>query len=334
MNIRYGFMVGILCCTVLMSSGCGSVNSGRDTAGGVSFTADRGNEDICISSEISIVSQNDCARAGNLNVVAAPGKTAASTTAVAAGNPVVAKKSVLDGKKVSILGDSISTFTGYIPADYSIFYPENGGITKVTDTWWMRVINGTHAVYCADASYSGSETCGLSTEMKDGRPGVGYRRLKDLTAANGTKPDVVLVYMGANDLLDSRPLGTNNGTKPVQEGNIGNFSDAYSLMLDKIRVLYPNTQIYCLTFHEICRWNDAGVGYTFKSNIGLVSSQYNDRIKVIAKNKGIPVIDVFNDCGIKPATSKVLTIDGTHPNAQGAAQIANSIIRDLDAENK
>ena len=91
MNIRHGFIVGILCCTVLMSSGCGSVNSGRDTSGGVSFTADSGNEDACISSEISIVSQNDCARAGNLNVVAAPGKTAASTTAVAAGNPVVAK---------------------------------------------------------------------------------------------------------------------------------------------------------------------------------------------------------------------------------------------------
>ena len=96
MNIRHGFMVGILCCAVLMSSGCGSV-------------------------ETDLIPQNNCARAGNLNVVAAPGKAAASTTAVAAGNPVVAKKSVLDGKKVSILGDSISTFTGYIPADYSIF---------------------------------------------------------------------------------------------------------------------------------------------------------------------------------------------------------------------
>ena len=135
----------------------------------------------------------------------------------------VAKKSPLDGKKVSILGDSISTYTGYIPSDYSIFYPENGGITDVKDTWWMRVIDGSNAVFCADASYSGSTTCGVSTEQNDGRPGVSDRRIGDLTSPDGMKPDVILVYMGANDLLVNIPIGDNDGTRTVAEGDIASL---------------------------------------------------------------------------------------------------------------
>lgn len=302
MNRYHGFMIGVLCFTVLMSSGCGN------RAADVSGSAGGADKEI-------------------MDVVTTPGKAEAA----AAESPVSVKRSPLAGKKVSILGDSISTFTGYIPADYSTFYPENGGITNVGDTWWMRVINESQAVYCADASYSGSETCGLSTEQTDGRPGVGYRRLKDLTSSDGTKPDVVFVYMGANDLLCSRPIGDNDGTRAVKEGYIDNFSDAYSLMLDKIKVLYPNVKIYCITFHEICRWDDAGKGCAFKSNIGLVSSEYDDRIKIIAKNKGIPVLDVYDGCGIDPDTARQLTLDGTHPNAQGAAQIANCILRDISS---
>lgn len=38
------------------------------------------------------------------------------------------------GKKISILGDSISTFSGYIPSGNAVWYPR-GEITSVKDTW-------------------------------------------------------------------------------------------------------------------------------------------------------------------------------------------------------
>ena len=38
------------------------------------------------------------------------------------------------GKKISILGDSISTFSGYIPSGNATWYPR-GEITSVKDTW-------------------------------------------------------------------------------------------------------------------------------------------------------------------------------------------------------
>ena len=263
----------------------------------------------------------------SLETVTTQGKTEETSTD---SQSTAANKSPLDGKKVSVLGDSISTYTGYIPSDYSIFYPENGGITDVKDTWWMRVIDGSNAVFCADASYSGSTTSGVSTEQNDGRPGVSDRRIGDLTSPDGMKPDVILVYMGANDLLVNIPIGDNDGTRTVAEGDIENFTDAYTLMLDKVKKAYPDAQVYCITFHEICRWDESGNGFTFKSDTGFISSQYNDKIVLIAKNKGLPLIDVFNGCGINPDNAIDNTLDGTHPNAAGAKKIADYILSALN----
>ena len=46
-------------------------------------------------------------------------------------------------KLVSILGDSISTFEGYNPLGYSVFYDQEmqnkNGLKTVYDTWWAKV---------------------------------------------------------------------------------------------------------------------------------------------------------------------------------------------------
>ena len=296
-----------------------TVGCGKDTA-----KNEEGKHGVTIEKVTKASTESDTESGSySLETVTTQGKTEETSTD---SQSTAAKKSPLDGKKVSILGDSISTYTGYIPSDYSIFYPENGGITDVKDTWWMRVIDGSNAVFCADASYSGSTTSGVSTEQNDGRPGVSDRRIGDLTSPDGMKPDVILVYMGANDLLVNIPIGDNDGTRTVAEGDIENFTDAYTLMLDKVKKAYPDAQVYCITFHEICRWDESGNGFTFKSDTGFISSQYNDKIVLIAKNKGLPLIDVFNGCGINPDNAIDNTLDGTHPNAAGAKKIADYIL--------
>ena len=45
----------------------------------------------------------------------------------------------LAGTSFSILGDSISTFQGYNPVGYSVYFPEYGEVAHVEDTWWQRV---------------------------------------------------------------------------------------------------------------------------------------------------------------------------------------------------
>ena len=63
-------------------------------------------------------------------VPAATAVPAADASAAAVPSATVS----LQGKKVSILGDSISTFTGTMPADYNVYYPEHGDIPNASQT--------------------------------------------------------------------------------------------------------------------------------------------------------------------------------------------------------
>ena len=69
--------------------------------------------------------------------------------------------------RISILGDSISTFAGYTPKD-SVFYDSyvqwETGVKTVEDTWWMQVIRAFDAELGINNSVAGSMVSGnLST---------------------------------------------------------------------------------------------------------------------------------------------------------------------------
>lgn len=229
------------------------------------------------------------------------------------------------GKKVTICGDSISTFTGYIPDYYSKFYPENGDITKVEDTWWMQVVKRTGMELLRNASYSGSTVSGQSQDENDGRYGCGNKRIADLAGTDGTAPDVIIILMGANDLLTDIPLGSYDGSFTVPEGNIGTFSEAYALMLDKMKLRYPEAEIYCCTIAEVSRWNDeTGEKFPYMNAHSLTAKDYNAWITAIAQTRDVNLIDVYN-CGLTYENANENTSDGTHPNAAGAKLIADKV---------
>ncbi len=233
-----------------------------------------------------------------------------------------------NGKKVSVCGDSISTFTGYIPEYYSKFYPECGEIRTVEETWWMQVTERTGMELCSNASYSGSTVSGQSQDNHEGAYSCGNQRMADLAGPEGEWPDVILILMGANDLLNGIPLGAYDGVSQVQEGYIQNFSEAYGLMLDKMKMWYPDAEIYCCTILEVARWDEEGDCFPFQNEHGLTAKNYNDCIKAVAQAKGISVIDVYG-CGITYENAKEYTSDGTHPNAAGAALIADKVCGEL-----
>ena len=66
-------------------------------------------------------------------------------------------------KRVSILGDSVSTYTGWNPEGYAVFYengvPARNGMNSYQDTWWARVLSEMRAELCVNDSYSGSKFC-------------------------------------------------------------------------------------------------------------------------------------------------------------------------------
>ena len=62
--------------------------------------------------------------------------------------------------KVSILGDSISTYFGYTDFGYPVYFMDDkaceNGIESVDDIWWKQVIDSLGGELCVNNSFSGS----------------------------------------------------------------------------------------------------------------------------------------------------------------------------------
>lgn len=233
-----------------------------------------------------------------------------------------AEKSSLQGKTVSLLGDSITTFDGYIPEEYLPYYPYNGmTLTDVNQTWWMNMLEQTGMELLVNGSWSGSLVCGDS-EAADSKAACSYRRLTDLKQGNEI-PDVILVYMGANDYFAEKELGNWSGAPTVRsDGNIQNFTESYELMLQKLIGMYPDTQLYCLTLIE------ADGDHEHVNGVGCTIADYNTRIKQLAGAYGIPVIDL-HECGMPLEQIHQYTDDGIHPNAAGAKKMGDYVSSEL-----
>lgn len=234
----------------------------------------------------------------------------------------------LEGITVSILGDSISTFENWIPYGYNNFYPMSGEVTDINDTWWIRMFDETGMKLCANASSSGSTCAGDSTDAEDPQVGCSDFRITDLSDKNGVYPDIIVVFMGTNDLLSGVLLGENDGTTVVEEGVIDNFSDAYTLMLDKLETYYPCSDIYCCTLMQAGDYGTETPYVPFTNGQGLTAEDYTRQIRLIAENKGFPVIDLY-DCGIEIDNLQEMTSDGVHPTPEGMKYIAEAVIETI-----
>lgn len=234
-----------------------------------------------------------------------------------------------EGAAVSIMGDSISTFQGYIPAGYYDFFPENGLVLDVNDTWWKRVLDEEEWTLCVNGSSSGATCVGDSTSMDNPQCSCNEFRTGGLSGSDGTAPDIIIVYMGTNDFLQSIPLGDNDGTRAVAEGQVAMFGDAYTLMLDKLRVKYPASQIYCCTITQVGGYGTDTPYVEMVNGVGLTTADYSARIAQIAGNKNLPVIDL-QGCGIAVENLHNTTADGVHPTPEGMQYIAEAVRKVLD----
>lgn len=229
------------------------------------------------------------------------------------------------GMKLSILGDSISTFKGWIPEGNLVFYPENGTVKDVAQTWWKIVLDELGLTLCANGSSSGSASFGYSQEA-DPMYGCSDHRISQLAGADGEAPDIIIVYMGTNDVLMSAAIGDNDGLQAVGEGLVGSLSDGYTMILDKIKRQYPQAQVYCCTLLPVGDWGttEAQPFVPFVNGQNVTSEAYSERIRLIAGNRGLPVIDL-EKCGITIDNMAEMTADGVHPTAEGMRLIADTV---------
>ena len=244
------------------------------------------------------------------------------------------------GKKLSILGDSISTFEGYsnntsynstIGSNAVYYFKSSGGLNGQglydhRDTYWYRLIEDLEMELCVNNSWSGSKV--LDTNHMPSRA-------EQLHNNNGENPDVIIFYMGINDLHNKSAMGdlyailqSKTDTRSddvkiaewfatVSKSNMSTFEQAYALSLKAMTDKYPDAEVWCMTLN---------VNHDSRFTTTAMN-QYNRCITALAKYFGVNVINQ-QEGYITSGNCTPYSVDnkGLHPSPTGHALMEKHII--------
>jgi len=153
---------------------------------------------------------------------------------------------------VLILGDSYSTFRGYIPAGYGPYYLEDADYTDVhavTDTWWHRLMTETDSNLVLNNSWSGSTVCYTGYEARDCSETSSFIFRLEQLAQQGffrdNRIDTVFVFGGTNDSWADAPVGQRMSGGWRKE-DLYSVLPAMDYLLARLKALLPQARIICI----------------------------------------------------------------------------------------
>jgi hypothetical protein len=198
--------------------------------------------------------------------------------------------------KVSILGDSYSTFEGALTPEknkpYYLKPPKaRGGVESADQTWWMQVIKGMGGELEVNNSYSGSTICFTGYNKLDFSKTSFVRRAAELG-----NPDVIFICGGTNDAWAKSPLGEFK-YEDITDEDCKSFRPACAKMFADLKTKYPKARLYFILNSEI--------------GSGVPKS-----VVEIAKRCEVPVIKL----------GKSIEKKSGHPTAAGMKAIADAVL--------
>ena len=206
-----------------------------------------------------------------------------------------------------IFGDSYSTFEGYIPQGYEIYYSQNPrpetDVTKVTETWWYQVTEEANLNLLLNNSWSGSTICYTGYENEDCSQSSSFiSRLRELIVQGFFRDNEihrVFVFGGTNDSWADAPLGTVQWDH-FEEADLYFVLPAIGCFFRELRELLPKADIYCLV------------------NRGLKPEITQCMLEACQKYAMVPV------------TFPHMDRMGDHPTIQGMKEIKSAVIEAIE----
>ena len=212
------------------------------------------------------------------------------------------------GRLFSVLGDSISTFEDMQPLGYPVYYQyerrQLNDLSSHSDCWWQQVIDAFGGKLLANASFSGGYVV-KSPYYPESLASALHPDRRERLSQNGREPDVILLYLGTNDL--------GYGTMAEKQDPLCCFPTAYSALLAGLRARYPQAELWCFT---LCPSDASPFSHAD-------FMRYNAVIAQCAKQAGACLVDLYD-----PAF-RYSTEDGLHPNRKGMVQIAEAALKSL-----
>ncbi|MBR3680660.1 MAG: hypothetical protein IKL79_01495 [Clostridia bacterium] len=158
-------------------------------------------------------------------------------------------------KRAMIFGDSYSTFEGYIPDGYAIYYtkiPQIEGIDvdDASQCWWHLLTEDLGFEIVKNDSWSGSTVCFTGYEG-DCTHSSFVTRLKRYIADGYFEKsgiDTVFVFGGTNDSWADAPIGD---VDDVGEGALFSVKPAIRCFLCELRAAIPEGRIIVILNTEI-----------------------------------------------------------------------------------
>lgn len=203
-------------------------------------------------------------------------------------------------KSISILGDSYSTFQGYLQPDTNaVWYWDNveamnTDVHHVRETWWHQFIKKNGYRLCVNNSFSGSTICysGYKTvgpDFTDYSDRAFVTRLDKLGC-----PDIIFVFGGTNDSWAGSPIGEYKYSGWTRE-DLFSFRPAMACLLEKLIDHYPNVKIYFLLNDDL-------------------RDEIDESVKTICSHYEVDLIELVD----------IHKING-HPSVKGMRQICEQI---------
>ncbi len=158
---------------------------------------------------------------------------------------------MVSAQKVSVLGDSYSTFEDFVtPSTNELwYYAKNDSaktdVNRVEDTWWWQFINDNGYQLCVNNSYSGATIGYVGYDGNDYSERSFIKRMRDIG-----NPDIILIFGGTNDSWAGEKVGEYKYGDWTQ-GDFLTFRPAMAYMLNWIQHHHPNVSIYFLINSEL-----------------------------------------------------------------------------------
>lgn len=208
------------------------------------------------------------------------------------------KGTSFSGKKVAVLGDSLSAVSNYVSSNYWSLYPAEG--VSVKDMWWYLAAEELDMEICEINACGGSGVTQFSWANQQGMVPMEGRG-KSLNKW-GENPEIIWVLLGGNDIIGG--------------AGIDEILTGYTKLLNEIKEGYPQADIYLMTYYPLNAEYKEGTEYL------------NKMIEQLGETNGVQVINLEN-CGITWDNTQEYRLDELHPNKEGMLMIAEEVIREM-----
>ena len=216
------------------------------------------------------------------------------------------------GKSFSIIGDSLSAYTGWIPEEHTSYYNTDKNVTDVLDVsqmWWYILSSELKMPLLVNGSWMGTTMSTTGYDGNDMTATAFTTRAKSLFGENNTtsiKPDYIFICGGTSDYRAGSPVGEPKYESPE---DLKSVLPSFCYLIDYIKKYNPHAVIINVTYGEL-EGTEIGLGYD------KICREYG----II--NVRIPRADILNGEALPG-----------HPFAQAHFNIANRVISQLKASN-